>query len=146
MNPLSMLGGFITGVFNMFAMGEEFNLKMDESRDNEKALRRASSDSILRGQYQGFTRRLQASQLEGQQHLAYASSGISASSKSAQATIISSQIMSELDVLTIENNAAREALGFRQQADQEVVKRERAGKRLANQMSANSIKSVFGGA
>lgn len=145
MNPLQMLGGFITGVFNMYAMGEEYNLKMDESLENEKTARRAASDAILRGRYQGFSRRLQGSQLEGQQRLAYANSGVSLSSASAQATMATSQIMTEMDVLTIENNAAREALGFRKQAENEIVRREREAKRTSNKMTANALNAVFGG-
>lgn len=121
----TLLKMFIGGAAKGFIIPQEAEEKRVDSRYNEKQLRQASADSILRGQYQGFTRRLQASQLEGQQRLAYANSGISLSSKSAQATMASSQIMSELDALTIENNAAREALGFRKQAEQEIVRRER---------------------
>lgn len=56
--------------------------------------------------------------LVGRQRAALAAQGISLTEGSAQDIIQETQDISELDALTIKNNAAREALGFRTQARQ----------------------------
>lgn len=74
-------------------------------------------DALSQGAQQIGAIRTQASLLEGQQRVAYAMSGIDASSGSAAANIGSSRLFAELDAATARNNAAREALGHRRSID-----------------------------
>ena len=74
-------------------------------------------DALQQGASQAGRVQLQAGQLEGQQRVAYALSGVDASSGSAAATINSSRLFSELDAATARNNAMRAAMGHRRAQD-----------------------------
>ena len=95
------------------AFQEQSAIQSQEWNRARIAAEAQAADALTRGASQAGRVRLQAGQLEGQQRVAYALSGVDASSGSAASTINSSRLFSELDAATVQNNAAREALGYR---------------------------------
>lgn len=95
------------------AYAQTASLQSEEFRRARAAAEAQAADALQRGATQAGAIRTQASLLEGQQRVAYAMSGIDASSGSAAANIGSSRLIAELDAATAKNNAAREALGHR---------------------------------
>jgi hypothetical protein len=75
-----------------------------------------AEDAVARGHESSLRLRTQAAGLMGTQRTAYASSGVDPTVGSAATTAAETKSMSELDRITIANNAAREAHGFRTQA------------------------------
>lgn len=76
-----------------------------------------AQDALLIGDETANRSALQSRQLTSAQRVSQAASGVDTSSGSAAAVISSDQRLGAMDVLTIKNNAAREALGLRKQAD-----------------------------
>lgn len=89
-----------------------------EAEFNEKVARQAGQDAVRRGQAEAGQQRLRASRMLGQQKVALAASGVDASVGTPADVMADSARMAELDALTIENNAAREAWGIQHKADE----------------------------
>jgi hypothetical protein len=75
-----------------------------------------AEDAVARGHEASLRLRTQASGLMGQQKTMYASSGVDPTVGSAGTTVAETRAMSEMDRITIQNNALREAYGYRMQA------------------------------
>ena len=73
----------------------------------------AADDAVRRGQKEAGGMREAGTQLAARQAVAYSNSGVDASSGTPADVIASTSTNSELDALTTENNAAREALGYK---------------------------------
>jgi hypothetical protein len=85
----------------------------DEARQNKQMADAAAADALQRGEREAGQARAQTSQLVGAQNVAYAGSGVDASVGTAANVQAATRAMGELDARTLENNAAREAWGFR---------------------------------
>ncbi|HWV38856.1 MAG TPA: hypothetical protein VN033_10320 [Vulgatibacter sp.] len=101
----------------------------------------AAGDAVQRGQLEAGRARLAGSQVIGEQRAAFGASGIDPSTGSAAALAADTRAASELDAAIIANNAAREAWGYRNQADE--LARQAAGARRAGNMAAAG--SLLGG-
>jgi hypothetical protein len=77
---------------------------------------RQADDAIARGHEAELRAGRQGKQIIGAQRAAYAASGVDVSSGTPAAVEADTQALSELDALTIKNNAALEAWGYRVQA------------------------------
>ena len=75
-------------------------------------------DSERRGAIASGRLRMDATELEGRQRVAFAVGNVDATSGTAAGVIGSSRLFAELDSATALNNAKREALGHRIHADQ----------------------------
>lgn len=111
-------------------------------RFNREIAEVRARDAIARGQAEEARYRLSVRQLVGEQRAAMAAQGLDLSFGSALDLQMDAAYFGELDALTIRNNAAREAwgyrmqgLGFEMQADQS----ERAG-------TSNAFATMLGGA
>lgn len=71
-------------------------------------------DAYRRGALAAGQQRMRGSALLAKQRMAYANSGVNAYSGTPADVAAGSVLFNELDALTIENNAAREALGHKQ--------------------------------
>jgi len=86
------------------------------ARNNQVIAERAAEDARLRGVQAEKNQRQQTSALIGRQRAVLASNGVQANEGSAVLITGDSAAFGELDALTIRNNAEREAVNLRQQA------------------------------
>jgi len=84
---------------------------MNAAFSDQKAL-----DAIARGNEQEQNLRQKVKRTAGSQRAALAAQGVELSSGSALQTVIDTYTVGEMDALTVRNNAAREAWGYRTEA------------------------------
>jgi hypothetical protein len=89
-----------------------------EAKENEALALRAAGDATHRGNLAAGRTRMAGGQLAARQQVAFASSGVDPTVGTPADVMADSRMMSELDALTEENNAAREAWGYKKQAEQ----------------------------
>lgn len=75
-----------------------------------------AEDALARGNEQASRMRSKGKSIEASQRAALAAQGISVEDGSAAETLAQTKMFSELDVMTIKNNAWREAWGYKNQA------------------------------
>lgn len=80
---------------------------------NTKLANDAAADSLIRASRDAGAVRSAGSQVAAQQFVAFTNSGVDASVGTAANVIASTDAQSELAALTVENNAAREAWGYK---------------------------------
>lgn len=80
-------------------------------------LEEQADDALEAGTKAGYRVGAGARALTGAQRTSIAASGVEIGSGSAAEVIANDQRLAEMDILDIENNAAREALGLRKQAE-----------------------------
>lgn len=73
-------------------------------------------DAIARGEKAEARHRIEVRRLQGAQRAGFAAQGVVVDQDTAGAVVEETEVLGELDALTIRNNAAREAWGFRVQA------------------------------
>ncbi|MCO7513713.1 hypothetical protein NJF44_01335 [Pseudomonas guariconensis] len=78
----------------------------------------AASDAIKRGEFEADQSRIDTRAMIGAQRAGFAANGIDVNSGSAADVQDDTAALGEQDALTIKNNAAREAWGYRTQAQQ----------------------------
>lgn len=83
---------------------------------NAKLADQAADDAIARGKETASRSQLKTRQLKGMQRATLAAQGLDLDSGSASDLQLETGELGELDVLTISNNAAREAFGFKVEA------------------------------
>jgi hypothetical protein len=77
----------------------------------------AAADALARGTEETFRIGAAARQLTGSQRVSQAAGGVDIASGSAADVISSDARLAELDILTVKNNAEREARGLQQQGE-----------------------------
>lgn len=102
----------------------------------------AADEAINTGNVTADWQRVKASQAIGTQRSAQAANGIDVNSGSSAQLQDDTAMLGELDALTIQNNAAREAYGYRVQANQDVANAKQVKKNAKQQ----AIGSILGGA
>lgn len=75
-----------------------------------------ADDSVTRGQTAASIAELKGGQVKGAQRAGFAANGVDLGGGSAQNVMNSSEFMNAVDVSTLQNNAAREAWGYKMQA------------------------------
>lgn len=93
-----------------------FEYQAGIARNNEIIAQRAAEDARKRGELEANLQRERGRLLRGQQRAALAGAGVLVDTGSAGRLIEDTAAFSELDALTIQSNAEREALGFETQA------------------------------
>lgn len=86
------------------------------AKKNQQLGREAASDAILRGQVEEDVTRQKGFRLKGAQRAAFGASGVDVATGSPLDVLADTAGLSELDAVTIRNNAAREAWGYENQA------------------------------
>lgn len=148
--------GFIGAMANVAIAGVGANMSRQASLDeghlkgaldylNMTGAEVGAQDALQRGSMAAAQLRMRGNQLAGQQKAAYAASGVDSSSGSAADTLASTRAMAELDAQTAKNNAAREALGYKQRAFQYGLQGVLDEKRTENEISTSQIKAVSSG-
>jgi hypothetical protein len=93
--------------------GEEAQAKRIENVENRRLSEFAARDALQRGAVEAGQARIAGSKMAGRQKVAYAASGVDPTVGTAAQVQAETAATSELEAATIENNAAREAWGFR---------------------------------
>lgn len=86
------------------------------NRNNEQIAEWQAKDAIARGQKEEQQQRLKAAMLKSTQRAGFAARGVSLAEGSPLNILEDTDFMNELDVLTIRDNAAKEAWGYKNQA------------------------------
>lgn len=103
-------------VTSLLAVNDEAAQAQKQARENAKLADRAASDAIARGTHEAGLARMAGTQTIGAQKVAYVASGFDPSVGTPANVAAQTRAISEMDALTAENNAAREAWGFKTQA------------------------------
>jgi hypothetical protein len=106
------------GAAQAFGQDQQLAGEAKTARENAYLARLAASDVERRAGQDAGRARTAGTQVIAEQRAAFGASGVDGSSGSPLALMADSRLMSELDALTIRNNAAREAWGLRTQARQ----------------------------
>ncbi|MFJ1336758.1 hypothetical protein ACIKP7_01300 [Pseudomonas caricapapayae] len=93
----------------------------EASLQNAQFANQAADDAVARGEFESDQQRLQTRAAIGSQRAGFAANGVDVNSGSAAEIQDDTAALGELDALTIRNNAAREAWGYRTQAQQNVL-------------------------
>lgn len=134
---IALLGG-VMGAQNAKQEGA-FNSGM--LKQNAGLKDQAANDTIAAGNTSADWQRVRTGQAIGTQRSAQAANGIDVNSGSAAQLQDDTAMIGELDALTIANNAAREAYGYRVQAQQD---RQNANQVLTN-AGNKATGSILGG-
>jgi hypothetical protein len=110
----SLLGSVLSGI----GQKQAADAQADADEENARLLRKRALEVLQEGGAQAGRARMAGSQVIGKQKVAFAASGVDSTSGSALALMADSRLMSEVDALTLANNAAREARGIQAQAAQ----------------------------
>lgn len=119
------------------------------ARNNAIIAERKADDAIARGKQERRAKQLETTRLIGEARASAAGSGVAVGTGSVLNVTSDIAQFGKLDELTIKNNALREALGFRSQAEQfrtEAEGFERAGDAAALQGVIGAGTSLLSGA
>lgn len=129
---IAMVGGMM-GAQNAKQEGE-FNSGM--LTGNAALKKQTAQETIFAGDTSADWQRVRTGQAIGSQRAALAANGIDVNSGSAAQLQDDTAMLGEMDALTISNNAAREAYGYRIQAKQDLLN--------ANQVATNANNKATG--
>lgn len=124
--------------------------ELSDAEDQAGALERgalrsemAGGDARRRGNREAGLIRMAASQAIGRQTVAQGVSGVDSNSGTALEQLGDSRLLSELDIQTAQNNAAREAWGYRAEAAEQRYGAQRARQRGVNRAASSFLGSIF---
>lgn len=127
----------------MQAQGQTQNANFQSGmmKQNATFKNQTADETIIAGNTSADWQRVRTGQAIGTQRSVQAANGIDVNSGSAAQLQDDTAMIGELDALTIQNNAAREAYGYRVQAKQDVLN---AGQTVQNGKTA-AMGSILGG-
>jgi hypothetical protein len=108
-----------------------------------------AEDALARGRQQEGEVRRSTRLLGGSQRAAFAAQGLDLTTGSPSDVMENDAALGELDALTVRNNARREAMGFRAQAENERLQGDwayRSGRNAAKSLRRQSTLTLLGGA
>jgi hypothetical protein len=106
------MGSIVSGI----GQQQQDNFQQSVNAYNTRLAQSQAGDAEARGALAAGNVRMQGSQLLGKQQTAYAASGVDSTTGSPLQHMMDTRVMTELDARTVENNALREAFGFKTQA------------------------------
>lgn len=134
---LSLASG-VMGASNAISQG---NYQSSLLRQNAALKNQAADEAVIAGNTSADWQRVKANQAIGTQRSVQAANGIDVNSGSSAQLQDDTAMLGELDALTIQNNAAREAYGYRVQANQDRANAKQVKKNARQQ----AIGSILGG-
>lgn len=132
----------VSNLFNAYASYEQGKYLDKVAKVNAGISEQAAQDAVARGGIEADEQRKTTQQIIGAQRTGFAAGGIDVNSGSAGMIQDDVAAMGELDALTIINNAAREAYGYRVQA----MDQRQQGKLAKYSGKMDAIGSILGGA
>lgn len=143
--PIGMaLAGGIMGAQTATQQGDYSAALLTENATYKK---RAADEAIFAGDTAADWQRQRAKQAIGTQRTTQAANGINVNTDSAAQLQDDTAMLGELDALTIQNDAAREAYGYRVQAAQDINNANQAqwnAKRAATGSILGGLGNAFG--
>ena len=110
---MGVWGAAIQGVLAVDSSIGEGIASKKQADANTALANTATADAFRRGSQEAGDIRQGGAKLAARQHVAFAASGVDASVGTAADVISSTAAGAELEALTVENNAAREAWGYK---------------------------------
>lgn len=115
----TMVGATVAGTaYAAYSQKRAGDAQASIAEKNAAIAERAAQDAIERGKVAENEQRQKVRQLQGEQKAAMAAAGADVQSGSNLDTLSDTAMVGEFDALTIRNNAAREAYGYRTQSAQ----------------------------
>lgn len=133
------------GVMNAQNAKQEGDFSSDTLTSNAVFKNQTAQETINAGDTSADWQRVRTGQDIGTQRTAQAANGIDVNSGSAAQLQDDTSMIGELDALTIQNNAAREAYGYKVQAKQDILNAAQV-KTNASNRATGSILGGLGGA
>lgn len=121
-DPVTMLtiGSMAMSAFSTIQQGKaaeaQANYQAQVADNNAKVARMQAEDALQRGQIEEQQHRRKVQQMLSTQRVGIGASGFDLSDTTSQDILGDTAMFGEYDALTIRNNAAREAWGYRNQA------------------------------
>ena len=132
----------VSDLFNAYTSYEQGKYLDKVAKANARMSDQAAADAVKRGDIEADEQRKVTQQIVGAQRTGFAASGIDVNSGTAGIIQNDVAALGELEALTIINNAAREAYGYRVQA----MDQRQQGKLAKYQGKMGAIGSILGGA
>lgn len=110
---MGVWGSLIQGALGVDSGIQQGKQDRKQADANTAAANDAATESLRRGALEAGQVRSEGSQLQAKQNVAYANSGVDATVGTAATVQAATKSKAELDALTVENNAAREAWGYK---------------------------------
>lgn len=128
-DPVTALiaAGTAVGAYGQYQQGQ---YAMAQGRENARVANIQAEDALRRGAIEEDAQRMRVRQMLGAQRAAIGANGITASG-TALGLLSETAQFAEADAMTIRNNAAREAFGFKNEAVQQ-INQGRNARRAAN--------------
>ena len=134
------IAGLVTAAastaYSVYAQNKQAGYQANVEEQNAKQGLLAAADAIDRGDIEADAARTRTRLLIGEQRVGYAAGGVELGSGSTLAVTADTAMFGELDALTIQNNAQREAWGYIGQSED--FKRRAGLTRLAASNNAGS--------
>ncbi|CAB4165354.1 hypothetical protein UFOVP821_42 [uncultured Caudovirales phage] len=113
---VGMTASAAAGVGNAIAQWAQIMREKKIAKENAKIAEQNAQDALYRGRQQQFALRLKQAQVKGTQRARMAANGVALDSATAVDVQASTDLIAGMDAATMENNARREAYGYRVQA------------------------------
>lgn len=110
---MGVWGAAIQGVLGVDSSIQEGKAAKKQADKNTELANAAATDALQRGAQEAGAQRMAGSELAARQMVAFANSGVDATVGTAANVQAGTKARAELDALTAENNAAREAFGYK---------------------------------
>lgn len=133
--------GLVGGMMQAQGQTQNADFQSGMMQQNAQFKLKTADETINAGNTSADWQRVRAGQAVGTQRSAQAANGIDVNSGSAAQLQDDTAMLGELDALTIQNNAAREAYGYRVQAKQDILN---ASQTVQNGKTA-AMGSILGG-
>lgn len=133
--------GLVGSMMQAKGQTENADFQSGMMQQNAQFKLRTADETINAGNTSADWQRVRAKQAVGTQRSVQAANGIDVNSGSAAQLQDDTAMLGELDALTIQNNAAREAYGYRIQAKQDILN---ASQTVQNGKTA-AMGSILGG-
>ena len=130
------------------AQQQMYNYQAAVDRNNAKIAEWQAKDAEQRGTEEERRRRILTGQQKGSQRVAFAANGIDLGSDNVAETLADTNMIGEMDALTIRSNAKREAYGYRVQGanyEASAVNNQFAGKNARTAGNTKAMSTILGG-
>lgn len=141
---IDMAFAALQGGMEQQAAFEEFGAETKKNAYNKSLTQLAERDALAKGNYEAGMQRIAGAQLAAKQKVAYANSGVDTTVGTPAEVIASTEQFSEMDAQQIQNNAAREAWGYREKGKQIDDEQRLAGGRLRRREAQTFLTSAAG--
>lgn len=139
MQVVQMAGTAVKTGVEFAQIGEEYSARIAEDNELQRQSEEAAADARDRGRLQESLFRIRTGQAMERARVSYANSGVDSTTGTPGNVLADTRMMTELDAQTLKNNAAREALGYENQAKKAKRQREADIKAMRSKQTATIL-------